>query len=186
MQEADRAAAQIRSTTHNLAEVLASKEPPKPPEAEPSKETDPLPQSDVYFERPEQLLQILANLDEQNLFLIQNAQEVEEARDAIEATFKYAVTPHAGKHLLPIVQQLAYLYNIDVSGQPYYRCGVFTLYILITSLAPFYPPVGSKLYCMKAFCDKPCVPHLVHRCSPQGLAQHIICQGSLKLIEQTT
>lgn len=100
MQEADRAAAEIKSATSNLAEAMTSREPPKPPDAEPPKESDPPPQSAMYFDRPEQLLQILANLEEQNLFLIQNAQEVEEARDALEDTFKYAylllaVSPHS-------------------------------------------------------------------------------------------
>ena len=91
MQEADRAAAAIKSGAQHLAEALASREPPKPADAEPPKESDPPPQSKMFFDRPEQLLQILADLEEQNLFLIQNAQEFEEARDALEATFKYVL-----------------------------------------------------------------------------------------------
>lgn len=93
MQEADRAAAAIKSATQNLADALGNREPPKPPDAEPPKESDAAPQSEMFFDRPDQLLQILANLEEQNLFLIQNAQEVEEARDALEATFKYVAAP---------------------------------------------------------------------------------------------
>ena len=91
MQEADRAAVAIKSATQHLADALANREPPKPLEAEPPKESDPPPQSKMFFDRPEQLLQILANLEEQNLFLIQNAQEFEEARDELEATFKYVL-----------------------------------------------------------------------------------------------
>jgi hypothetical protein len=90
-QEADRAAAAIKAATASLGEALLRKEPPKPPEAEALGAAE-VPQSEMFFRRPQQLLDILADLEEQNLFLIQNAQEVEEARDALEATFKCGAT----------------------------------------------------------------------------------------------
>jgi len=40
--------------------------------------------SSMYFERPEQLLEIFAQLEERNLFLIQNVQETEEALDELQ------------------------------------------------------------------------------------------------------
>jgi len=42
----------------------------------------------MYFERPEQLLEIFAQLEERNLFLIQNVQETEEALDELHNKFQ--------------------------------------------------------------------------------------------------
>ena len=41
----------------------------------------------MYFEKPEQLLEIFAQLEERNLFLIQNVQETEEALDELNNKF---------------------------------------------------------------------------------------------------
>ena len=37
----------------------------------------------MYFKKPQQLLDIFAELEERNLFLIQNSQETEEVRSMI-------------------------------------------------------------------------------------------------------
>jgi len=42
----------------------------------------------LYFERPSQLLGIFQNLEEQNLFLIQNSQETEQALEEVEHQFQ--------------------------------------------------------------------------------------------------
>ena len=42
----------------------------------------------MYFQDPRTLLQIYAQLEEQNLFLIQNAQESEEALEELRAKFR--------------------------------------------------------------------------------------------------
>jgi hypothetical protein len=42
----------------------------------------------MYFDRPEQLLEIFAQLEERNLFLIQNVQETEEALDELHNKFQ--------------------------------------------------------------------------------------------------
>ena len=42
----------------------------------------------MYFQEPRMLLQIYAHLEEQNLFLIQNAQESEEALEELRAKFR--------------------------------------------------------------------------------------------------
>ncbi len=44
----------------------------------------------MYFQDPRTLLQIYAQLEEQNLFLIQNAQESEEALEELRAKFRSA------------------------------------------------------------------------------------------------
>ena len=44
--------------------------------------------SPMYFEKPEQLLEIFAQLEERNLFLIQNVQETEEALDELENKYR--------------------------------------------------------------------------------------------------
>ena len=46
----------------------------------------------MYFQDPRTLLQIYAQLEEQNLFLIQNAQESEEALEELRAKFRCVPT----------------------------------------------------------------------------------------------
>lgn len=46
----------------------------------------------MYFHDPHTLLQLYAELEEQNLFLIQNAQESEEALEELRAKFRWS--PH--------------------------------------------------------------------------------------------
>ncbi len=51
----------------------------------------------MYFQDPRTLLQIYAQLEEQNLFLIQNAQESEEALEELRAKFRCVRThTHSG------------------------------------------------------------------------------------------
>jgi len=42
----------------------------------------------MYFTEPKQLLDIFAELEEQNLSLIQNSQETEEALEEVKTTIK--------------------------------------------------------------------------------------------------
>ena len=46
----------------------------------------------MYFQEPQQLLDIFTALEEQNLFLIQNAQETEEAMEEVEQKFAESKT----------------------------------------------------------------------------------------------
>jgi len=45
-------------------------------------------EDDMYFKRPEQLLEVFAALEERNLFLIQNVQETEESFDELKTKFE--------------------------------------------------------------------------------------------------
>jgi hypothetical protein len=84
LQEADRATEAFKAAAERLKEVLPKKEPPPPPP-----EPEPKPgDNGMFFTEPKQLLAILAGLEEQNLFLIQNGQEVEEELEALKATAK--------------------------------------------------------------------------------------------------
>lgn len=42
----------------------------------------------VYFTEPQQLLDVFVNLEEQNLLLVQNTQEMEEALEELSFTLK--------------------------------------------------------------------------------------------------
>merc|ERR1719231_1339857 len=57
----------------------------------PNTEEEPLTSSgqelDMYFSEPRQLLDIFTQLEEQNLFLIQNSQETEQAREILRQDF---------------------------------------------------------------------------------------------------
>lgn len=46
----------------------------------------------MYFQRPQQLLDVLADLEERNLFLIQNCQEMQESLEELRQ--KYHLTSH--------------------------------------------------------------------------------------------
>ena len=60
--------------------------PPEPPEVErPTEETGEEP---MYFQHPQQLLSIFNQLEEQNLFLIQNSQETEEALEELKSKYR--------------------------------------------------------------------------------------------------
>ena len=85
-QEAERAEKAIKDTTLSLKAFLKEKEPPAPIHND---EDDAKEEAAMHFQEPQQLLDILSDLEEQNLFLIQNAQEVEEALDSLKNTFKY-------------------------------------------------------------------------------------------------
>mmetsp|Transcript_586 Transcript_586/g.698 ORF Transcript_586/g.698 Transcript_586/m.698 type:complete len:612 (+) Transcript_586:184-2019(+) len=54
--------------------------------AQPEEEEDTDPP--MYFQRPQQLLDIFAQLEEQNLFLIQNCQETEEALEELKSKYR--------------------------------------------------------------------------------------------------
>eukprot|EP01084_Bolivina_argentea_P068525 124747_1 len=58
--------------------------PSPPPELEQIKHED----EEMYFTDPQQLLDVFATLEERNLFLIQNAQETEEAHDELKSKFE--------------------------------------------------------------------------------------------------
>lgn len=60
-------------------------EPAPPPAAVGAEQEEEGP---MYFQDPRTLLQIYAQLEEQNLFLIQNAQESEEALEELRAKFR--------------------------------------------------------------------------------------------------
>ncbi len=67
--------------------VMCVQEPPAPAPGVEQEEEGPM-----YFQDPRTLLQIYAQLEEQNLFLIQNAQESEEALEELRAKFRYVPT----------------------------------------------------------------------------------------------
>ena len=46
----------------------------------------------MYFQEPTQLLNIFTALEEQNLFLIQNSQETEQALEELKQTFRNTKT----------------------------------------------------------------------------------------------
>merc|ERR1719231_225324 len=58
---------------------------------QPNFEKEPLTSSgqemDLYFKEPRQLLEIFTKLEEQNLFLIQNSQETEQALEELKQDF---------------------------------------------------------------------------------------------------
>ncbi|DBA67458.1 hypothetical protein WJX79_002798 [Trebouxia sp. C0005] len=82
-QEAERAEQAIKDTAAALKEIMRLKEPPAPAPGVEQEEEGPM-----YFQDPRTLLQIYAQLEEQNLFLIQNAQESEEALEELRAKFR--------------------------------------------------------------------------------------------------
>lgn len=63
--------------------MMCLQEPPAPAPGVEQEEEGPM-----YFQDPRTLLQIYAQLEEQNLFLIQNAQESEEALEELRAKFR--------------------------------------------------------------------------------------------------
>jgi hypothetical protein len=73
------------------AAAVAAMRPPKQP-ARPPVEDEPLTSSGaephMYFEAPRQLMEVFTQLEEQNLFLIQNSQETEQALEELRAEFK--------------------------------------------------------------------------------------------------
>ncbi|KAK9824216.1 hypothetical protein WJX72_008592 [[Myrmecia] bisecta] len=79
-QEAERAEQAIQDSTAALKEILRMKEPPPPADVE-EEDTEQA----MYFQHPKTLLVIFGQLEEQNLFLIQNAQETEEALEELRA-----------------------------------------------------------------------------------------------------
>lgn len=84
-QEAERAERDIKEAAERLKEVLKHKEPPQPDvEAEFAKND----QQDMYFKEPQQLLAVYAQLEESNLFLIQNSQESEEALEEVKVKYR--------------------------------------------------------------------------------------------------
>jgi hypothetical protein len=94
MQEAERAERAIKDTAANLRAMVLVVEPPMPVQEQQNEQVE----TAMHFQTPEQLMNILSDLEEQNLFLIQNAQEVEEALDALDNTFRCArVVWYAGR-----------------------------------------------------------------------------------------
>lgn len=83
-QEAERAERAIKESILNLKEVMKEREPPPPNldfEISPDEE-------EMYFGEPAQLLATYQELEESNLFYIQNAQETEEALEELRAKLR--------------------------------------------------------------------------------------------------
>lgn len=64
--------------------------PPEPPEVE--RETEETGEEPMFFQHPQQLLSIFNQLEEQNLFLIQNSQETEEALEELKTKYREVQT----------------------------------------------------------------------------------------------
>lgn len=88
-QEAERAERAIAEATATLKEALAEKEPPVP---DLEKEVVLPEEADMFFKRPDQLLEVFAQLEENNLFLIQIAQETEESLEAVKTEYLETTT----------------------------------------------------------------------------------------------
>eukprot|EP00798_Chlamydomonas_sp_ICE-L_P004936 gene4936-34707_t len=83
-QEAERAERGIKDAITNLKEAMKEKEPPAPSldfEINPDEE-------EMFFAEPAQLLSIYQELEESNLFYIQNAQETEEALEELRTKYR--------------------------------------------------------------------------------------------------
>ena len=61
---------------------------PTPPKLEDEVIVLPEEEAPMYFEHPQQLMDIFAALEEQNLFLIQNSQETEHTLEELRSQFK--------------------------------------------------------------------------------------------------
>ena len=72
-----------------------------PPVSTPDLDDEPLTSSDeelpMYFKHPQQLLDIFSQLEEQNLFLIQNSQETEKALEELKQNFETTKEQMDGK-----------------------------------------------------------------------------------------
>ncbi|KAG2486589.1 hypothetical protein HYH03_014759 [Edaphochlamys debaryana] len=78
-QQAERAERAIKDSLGHLKEILKEKEPPPPNldfQMDPEEE-------EMFFQEPSQLLAVYKQLEESNLFYIQNAQETEEALEEL-------------------------------------------------------------------------------------------------------
>mmetsp|Transcript_12014 Transcript_12014/g.25254 ORF Transcript_12014/g.25254 Transcript_12014/m.25254 type:complete len:416 (-) Transcript_12014:229-1476(-) len=71
-----------------VPEVIPPPPPGPPPEPEEEEEEEDLDDIPMYFQKPQQLLDIFAQLEEQNLFLIQNCQETEEALEELKMKYR--------------------------------------------------------------------------------------------------
>lgn len=90
-QEADRAGDAIKASAAALRAALAEAAPAEPSEAELAAAAGGDIEAPMFFTEPRQLLAILGELETDNLFLIQNAQEVEEALDSLETSYRCAL-----------------------------------------------------------------------------------------------
>ena len=83
-QEAEAAESNLRKLTELLDEAMEVKEPQVPESwDDPDDQEEPM-----YFKNPQQLLDIFGQLEEQNLFLIQNVQETEEALEELKNKYR--------------------------------------------------------------------------------------------------
>lgn len=84
-QDVERAEDEIKRAIARIREVSTLQEPPQPSQAVDDAE---LPDKyQMFWTSPGQLMEIFGQLEEQNLFLIQNAQETEEALEELKAKF---------------------------------------------------------------------------------------------------
>ena len=83
-QEAEAAEMNVLKLTELLEEAMQLKEPQVPESwDDPDDQEEPM-----YFKNPQQLLDIFGQLEEQNLFLIQNVQETEEALEELKNKYR--------------------------------------------------------------------------------------------------
>ncbi|KXZ43883.1 hypothetical protein GPECTOR_78g71 [Gonium pectorale] len=78
-QQAERAERAIKESLALLKDIMKEKEPP-PPNLDIQMDPD---DEEMYFQEPSQLLAVYKQLEESNLFYIQNAQETEEALEEL-------------------------------------------------------------------------------------------------------
>ncbi|GMH41880.1 hypothetical protein BSKO_09790 [Bryopsis sp. KO-2023] len=81
-QEAEQAEKAIKDAVMHLKVVRTLKEPPPPADDDEEEEEE------MYFKDPGQILELYAHLEEQNLFLIQNVQETEEALEELKTKYR--------------------------------------------------------------------------------------------------
>uniref|UniRef100_A0A7S0V0D1 DUF4200 domain-containing protein n=1 Tax=Polytomella parva TaxID=51329 RepID=A0A7S0V0D1_9CHLO len=92
-QQAERAERAIKETIQNLKEAVKEKEPP-PPNLNFDLNPD---DEEIFFRDPQQLLLVYKQLEESNLFYIQNAQETEEALEELRAKYRDTRTRMQGE-----------------------------------------------------------------------------------------
>jgi len=86
-QEVDANEMALQRARERLAEVQKNPKPQQPATFLTDEEEEQL-TSEMHFKHPQQLLDIFAQLEEQNLFLIQNCQETEEALEELKTKYR--------------------------------------------------------------------------------------------------
>ncbi|KIY99393.1 Coiled-coil domain-containing protein 37 [Monoraphidium neglectum] len=89
-QEAERAERAVKEAAAELKEALRAKEAPRP-DLDALEAADDASDETMHFKNPRQLLAVFSQLEEDNLFLIQNCQEAEEQLEEVKARHRAAV-----------------------------------------------------------------------------------------------